>query len=135
MSSAANGLAELASLERTALGQRWTAAFGCSPPRNAQAALLRRILAWHIQMQASAQWRGATASARLARSLRLSPSAAPSLTPGTRLLRQWRDRTHEVTVLAHGFEYEGQTHRSLSAIARQITGTPWSGPAFFGLRS
>jgi len=63
-------------------------------------------------------------------------SAVPSekLTPGTRLLREWQGQTHHVTVLAQGFEYGGKTYRSLSAIARQITETAWSGPLFFGLR-
>jgi len=63
-------------------------------------------------------------------------SAVPSekLTPGTRLLREWQRQTHHVTVLAQGFEYGGKTYRSLTAIARQITETAWSGPLFFGLR-
>ena len=57
------------------------------------------------------------------------------LAPGTRLLREWQGQTHHVTVLDHGFEYAGKTYRSLTAITRLITGTPWSGPQFFGLRS
>jgi hypothetical protein len=55
--------------------------------------------------------------------------------PGTVLVREWGERDHKVTVTAEGrFEYEGQTYRSLSAVARRITGTPWSGPLFFGLK-
>jgi hypothetical protein len=65
------------------------------------------------------------------------PQAAPTpvrrLKPGTRLLRAWRGQTYTVTVADPGFIYEGQTYNSLSVIAREITGTPWSGPAFFGL--
>ena len=54
--------------------------------------------------------------------------------PGTVLLREWGDREHKVAVTADGlFEYEGSTFRSLTAVARQITGTHWSGPLFFGL--
>jgi hypothetical protein len=49
-------------------------------------------------------------------------------------MREWNGRTHRVTVLDRGFDYDGSTHRSLSSIARAITGTPWSGPRFFGLR-
>ncbi len=73
---------------------------------------------------------------RLLRSLRRSsvPSSGPALAPGTRLLREWQGRTHQVTVLASGFEWNGVRYRSLSAIARSITGTAWSGPLFFGLR-
>ena len=96
--------------------------------------MLRRAVAWHLQMQASPEWRDAASVSRLVRSLRPAV-AAPALPPGTRLLRQWQDRTHHVTVLDGGFDYEGVRYRSLSAIARQITGTPWSGPAFFGLKS
>ena len=55
------------------------------------------------------------------------------LAPGTRLLREWQGATHHVTVGAAGFAYRGANYRSLSAIARRITGTAWSGPLFFGL--
>ena len=60
---------------------------------------------------------------------------SPQLKPGTRLMREWRGRNHEVLVLDDGFSWQGTHYRSLSAIARQITGTAWSGPLFFGLRS
>jgi len=53
---------------------------------------------------------------------------------GTRMVREWKGKLHEVSVLPEGYEYNGQTYRSLSVIAREITGTRWSGPAFFGLR-
>ena len=55
--------------------------------------------------------------------------------PGTVLVREWGQRDHQVTVTAEGlFEYDGKTYRSLSAVARHITGTQWNGPLFFGLR-
>jgi Protein of unknown function (DUF2924) len=54
---------------------------------------------------------------------------------GTRLIREWQGVEHTVTVLADGFEYQGRRYKSLSAIARAITGTRWNGPAFFGLRN
>jgi hypothetical protein len=53
--------------------------------------------------------------------------------PGARLMRAWQGRTHTVLVLDDGFEWQGARHASLSAIARKITGTRWSGPRFFGL--
>ena len=53
--------------------------------------------------------------------------------PGTKLLREWNGTTHEVQVLANGFEWRGQTYASLSKIAKAITGAHWSGPRFFGL--
>ena len=53
---------------------------------------------------------------------------------GTRLVREWQDAEHVVTVRADDFEYAGRPYKSLSAIARAITGTRWNGPLFFGLR-
>jgi hypothetical protein len=59
------------------------------------------------------------------------------LTPivGTRLLREWQGVEHVVTVTADGFEWQGRPYRSLSAIARAITGTRWNGLVFFGLKN
>ena len=59
------------------------------------------------------------------------------LTPivGTRLLREWQGAEHVVTVTADGFEWQGRPYRSLSAIARAITGTRWNGLVFFGLKN
>ncbi len=56
------------------------------------------------------------------------------VTSGARLFREWRGEMHRVTVLENGFEYRDRRYRSLSVIAREITGTRWSGPRFFGLR-
>jgi hypothetical protein len=56
------------------------------------------------------------------------------LKPGTVLVRDYRGQRHTVTVAADGFEWQGMTYASLSAIARAITGTAWSGPRFFALR-
>jgi len=133
MSALADELHALTTLDRAQLVERWTAAFGCQAPRSCQAALLRGALSWHLQRQASAEWARAGGAARLLRALRVPP-ASRSLAPGTRLLREWRGRTHAVTVDERGFEYDGKRYRSLTAIARRITGSPWSGPLFFGLR-
>ena len=54
--------------------------------------------------------------------------------PGAILVRDWKAKTHRVTVLEKGFAYEERTYPSLSEIAREITGTRWNGPKFFGLR-
>jgi len=56
------------------------------------------------------------------------------LKPGTRLQRTWQGRSYSVTVMETGYEYLGKHYASLSVIAKTITGTPWSGPAFFGLK-
>jgi hypothetical protein len=58
----------------------------------------------------------------------------PRFTAGTRLVREWKGKVHEVLITANGFEYLGETYKSLSPIACRITGTHWSGPAFFGTK-
>ena len=55
------------------------------------------------------------------------------LKPGSKLMREWRGRTHTVLVLEDGFEHNGQRFASLTQVARAVTGTHWSGPRFFGL--
>src|ERR1700732_4931198 len=62
------------------------------------------------------------------------PTPPVSLRPGTRLVREWRGVTHTVLIHADGIEWRGQRYRSLSVVARKITGARWSGPRFFGLR-
>jgi hypothetical protein len=54
--------------------------------------------------------------------------------PGTRLVREWKGKTHEVILTDGGYDYLGKRYKSLSPIACEITGTHWSGPAFFGTR-
>ena len=62
------------------------------------------------------------------------PAPPISLTTGTRLVREWRGVTYTVLVHADGFEWNGRRYRSLTIVAREITGAHWSGPRFFGLR-
>jgi hypothetical protein len=76
----------------------------------------------------------------LAGSSREAPNAEPAkaapkqhLSLGTRLIRDWSGRSHVVEVIEGGFVYDSQLYRSLTAIARKITGAHWSGPRFFGL--
>ena len=64
---------------------------------------------------------------------RVGPTPSLSLKPGVRLVREWRGRTHTVTVTEDGFEYAGSSYASLTKIAKKITGAHWSGPRFFGL--
>src|SRR3984893_9992201 len=63
------------------------------------------------------------------------PAPPISLMPGTRLVREWRGVTHMVLIHADGIEWRGQRYRSLSLVARKITGARWSGPRFFGQRA
>jgi hypothetical protein len=64
---------------------------------------------------------------------RVAPNLGVSLKPGARLVREWRGRTHTVTVTEDGFNYAGTSYPSLTKVALAITGARWSGPRFFGL--
>ncbi len=124
------GLDWLAAASRAELAERWHQAFGHSPPKKCHAELLRQVLAWHLQAQAEGGL-----SAAQQRQLSSQPTReTASLTPGTRLIRVWQGHTHQVTVLEDGFLFAGKRYTSLSAIAKAITGTAWSGPVFFGLK-
>jgi len=96
---------------------------------------MRRVLAYEIQVRRHG---GLTKTALkdLARKegkRKQSSKTALGLKPGGRLLREWNGTTHVVDVTEDGFLWRGQTYRSLSVIARTITGSHWSGPRFFGL--
>lgn len=130
---AAKALVALATLDRKVLVKQWAAVFGSPAPRHAQVPLLRGALAWHYQVANEASGEVDQLIRRLRRQA-ASQSSVAVLAPGTRLLREWQGQTHHVTVVPEGFEYAGTTYKSLTAISRQITGTAWSGPLFFGLR-
>ena len=123
-------------IARTEQAQAWQRAFGRPMPR-LHRTLAAECLLYEQQVQAT---RGLSRDAERALSSLLPSSASGTrpiaprrFKPGTRLLRTWQGRTYTVTVADPGFLFDGRTYRSLSVIAREITGTPWSGPAFFGL--
>jgi Protein of unknown function (DUF2924) len=123
-------LAELMGLNRNALIQQWQKIFGGPAPGWIQENLLREAIGWQMQAAKSG---GLTAAER--RQLRSGiPSCSSQVYPGSRLIRVWQGETHQVTVLEDGYLYADKKWRSLSAIAKAITGTPWSGPVFFGLK-
>jgi hypothetical protein len=102
--------------------------------------MLRLLVAYTIQAQANPKI-VARVQKRLAALARERAQRGPRAStqvrkapPGSRLLRAWKGETHEVTVLEDGFSWRDQTYKSLSEIARAITGTRWNGPRFFGLR-
>jgi hypothetical protein len=74
-----------------------------------------------------------TMAKALRRTGRVGPTPSLSLKPGARLVREWRGRTHTVSITEDGFEYAGTPYPSLTKIAKKITGAHWSGPRFFGL--
>jgi len=129
-------LQELMSLNRSELLHLWERVFGNPPPKRCGLNLLQTALAWQFQMELLSKQELAEANQVIRRIRKWKPpSSNLTLTPGTRLVREWQGKTHHVTVLEKGFEHEENKYRSLSAIARDITGTQWSGPKFFGLKS
>ncbi len=127
----ARALNALAQMPRSELAISWETAFNHPAPSRVHATLLRAALAWNLQMKAQSQW----TPARIRRLLNQTNNVRATGQPGTRLVREWQGRMHQVTVLPEGFEYESQFFTSLTAIARKITGISWSGPRFFGLTS
>ena len=133
-------LAELPHLGREALQSRWETLFDHPAPTRVRRDLLRRVIAYRIQEQAYGGLKPATVRQlrRMAEDLKsgCTPVASPtaSLRPGARLMREWNGDTHVVDVSPDGFTWRGKAYRSLSVIAREITGARWSGPRFFGLK-
>jgi hypothetical protein len=126
------------------LRQAWTAAWGTPPPKGARRRLLMLGIAWQWQAELYGGF-----SRSVVRRLALleaehrqsgtairdgQPPSPAGLRPGSRLIRTWKADRHEVLVTEAGYLWRGESWASLSAVAREITGTRRNGPAFFGLR-
>jgi hypothetical protein len=133
-------IAALQGLRATELRKRWGEFYRAPSPKGASQDFLLRGLAYKLQADHCGGLKPSTQRRlrQMAKTLECSPDAdlapAPLAKPGTKLVREWENRKHEVTVLEIGFAYNGKVFDSLSKIAREITGTRWSGPVFFGLR-
>jgi len=130
-------IAALSTMTNDDLRALWQELFGSKVPFHAQKELLVFGIGRRIQEDAFGGL-----SKRLKKRLELLNSEPErqrepprQIKPGTRLLREWRDDTHEVIVGDRSYTYRGVSYTSLSEIARLITGTRWSGPRFFGLTS
>jgi len=111
--------------------------FGREPTARTSLSFMRQNLAWAAQARAQgvkpAKKRDQLIRA-LSRQLNGKTKGIVPYRPGTRLVREWRGRVYEVTVLDAGYAWDGQVYPNLSRIATTITGTKWSGPRFFGLK-
>ncbi len=131
----------LADLTRAELVERWRTHYRTDPPKGISQSLLVRAIAYEMQAKRYGGLKPATD-----RRLRMIANgtvnadhggrkSARRLQPGARLVREWNGVSHVVEVIDGGFIWKGDRHRSLSAIARAITGARWSGPRYFGLTS
>jgi hypothetical protein len=133
-------LQELPRLSKPELRALWQELFAQPAHPRLRRNLMIPILAYRLQEQAYGGLKPATRkrlqklAAELAQNQKAPPPVAPQLKIGTKLLRQFQGEIHEVLVAEDRFEYRGKRYESLSEIARQITGTRWSGPLFFGLK-
>jgi hypothetical protein len=127
----------LRSIDLDALRTLWRVTFRSSPPPAFTKDLMARFLCWHIQEQAFGGLDPKTAKHLdgLARGDKRGADRPRPLKPGTVLLREYQGERHTVTVVPNGYVWRETTYASLSTIARDITGTAWSGPRFFGLRA
>jgi hypothetical protein len=139
----------LLTLDAKALRARWREVLRTEPPPKMHSGFLRLAIAYRLQEQAFGGLQpttirklrsyARTIEAPLAagdgalRSKVSRYSACISLSPGTRLMREWNGRTEVVDVNEDGFVWRGKRFKTLSATAVAITGTKWSGPKFFGL--
>ena len=134
---------KLSKLERMNLGelkQYWVQELGDAAPVTRAEDFLRRQLAW--KLQAAVEGDLSTSTKRRLQDLAKAfekdsghqPAARSSVQSGMTLTRNWQGKLHTVQVRNGGYLYKGKHYRGLSKIAREITGTRWSGPLFFGLR-
>jgi hypothetical protein len=124
----------IGTLSPEALRRRWRLVFGRKAPAGLTRELMRRMLACRLQEQA---FGGLDRDSlhHLNSFAREDKARRRPLKPGTVLVRDYQGERHTVTVCRDGFDWRGTTYSSLSAIARAVTGTAWSGPRFFALRT
>ena len=130
--------ASLSKLGIDELRERWKAMFGKGPSRDISRSFLTRAIAYRLQEKAFGGLKSSTRRLleEFANDGADGSAAAPSriIQSGAVLVREWRGISHQVSVLEKGFRFRRKRYRSLSEVAREITGTRWSGPSFFGLK-
>src|SRR5882672_9924421 len=133
-------IGRLPALSLLELRNRWKTLFGHPAPKSLRRNFLARAVAYQMQVEAHGGLSDATKRRlrEIANAVRNGDASAilggSRIKPGTQMIRQWQNTTHTVTALAEGFEWDGRTYKSLSAVANAITGTNWNGFAFFGIK-
>lgn len=122
----------LQTASREELRRLWSEVMGVAPPPRISQSTMADILTCEAQWKASGQSRTAILR-KLKQVAATEDSVKPVANSGARLVREWNGREHVVDVTVDGYVWNGRTWRSLSAIAKEITGAKWSGPRFFGV--
>ena len=123
---------DLTSLDREGLKAIWREIVGAEPPPLLGRPTMIRILICEQQWKASLENRSAIRRA-LQKAVRRYENVKLAAPPGARLIREWNGKRYVVDVSADGYIWRGESWNSLTAIAKEITGTKWSGPRFFGV--
>jgi len=126
-------LAEIGSLAYTDLKVRYEEVIDRPPPPRLSQDLLRRALAYQIQASRIGGLSHKVEKLLRAASTPKADKENQRLIAGTQLIREWQGQMHVVDILENGYRWRDERFASLSAVARKITGTRWSGPRFFGL--
>lgn len=120
---------------RPATLEQWEAVFGSPPPAYLSVPFMQKAISYEQQCKTLGGLPAATRRAlrQIAGGEDVAVATPSTLSAGAHLVREWNGRTYQVQVTHNGFEMDGKTWKSLSAIAKHITGATWSGPRFFGL--
>jgi hypothetical protein len=133
--SLSNKFSDRSAFERPKCIAQWRTLFGSDPPLRIGIGLLAAIIHHAYQERLIGSTMRSVEkqlASSLSSSLRVNSQSTHRI--GDRIVRGWRGVNHEITVVPKGYAYRGDVYRSLSEIARRITGTRWSGPRFFGTR-
>jgi hypothetical protein len=133
----AQEIERISGLDLAGIRALWRATFKKAPPRTLTRDILVRQLAWRIQEKAFGGHDAATLKLLDAYGRQTAGKVVlfRRLKPGASVVREYQGVRHIVTITEGGFVWQGRTYDSLSAIAREITGSRWNGPRFFGLRA
>jgi hypothetical protein len=123
------------------LRERWKAVYGKALSREIGRSFLTRSIAYKLQEHALGGLKPSTRRLLAQVAEETATGSSPKkpqirkAQSGTILIREWQGNAHRVTMLDDGVSFKGKRYRSLSEVAREITGSRWSGPRFFGLRA
>ena len=145
----AETIEQLQNLSREELIKRWKKLFKTNSPQHARKDLLIKHIMWELQAKKQGGYSAQTQKQldKLADKMATKQevneeeikkhcrqSCSLEIKAGTKLIREYKGEKHEVIALEKGFEYKNRQYKSLSAIAREITGTQWNGKLFFGVK-